>query len=291
MRIHETILGINKRNIKYIYEYNERKDYSLADDKLISKKLLQEHGFPTPKLLGEFAHFFELHSIPRSLAKNSDFVIKPSRGMGGAGILVFDRYENGKWITGSGEEYDDEAIYQHSSMILSGVFSLDSTIDVVMVEEKIQIDDLFTRIAYQGIPDIRVIVFNGEPVMAMLRIPTKKSKGKANLHMGGIGVGIRMSDGITYISDTYRKGVEINPDNGERVVGIKIPHWDKIKKLSSEIQKIVPLGYMGLDWVIDKRYGPQILEMNVRPGLEIQNINGIGLHGELQNIKEHNESN
>jgi len=290
MRIHETILGLNKRNIRYIYEYNERKYYKLADDKLISKKLLEEHGIPTPKLLGEFAHYFQLTHVAKSLNKNADFVIKPSRGMGGAGILVFDKYDNGKWITTSGDEYDHDAIYQHSSMILSGVFSLDSTIDVVMIEEKILIDDLFTRIAYQGIPDIRVIVFKGEPVMAMLRIPTKKSGGKANLHMGGIGVGIRMNDGVTYISDSYRKGVEINPDNGERVVGIKIPHWERILKLSSEIQKIVPLGYMGLDWVIDKRYGPQILEMNVRPGLEIQNINGMGLHGVLHNIKENNEN-
>jgi D-alanine-D-alanine ligase-like ATP-grasp enzyme len=37
------------------------------------------------------------------------------------------------------------------------------------------------------------------------------------------------------------------------------------------------MGYMGIDFVIDKRYGPQILECNVRPGLEIQNINDKGL--------------
>jgi len=41
------------------------------------------------------------------------------------------------------------------------------------------------------------------------------------------------------------------------------------------------LGYMGIDFVIDERYGPQILEVNVRPGLEIQNINGAGLRKAL----------
>ncbi len=286
MKTEQSVLGINNRNISYIYEYNERKYYQQADDKLLSKRILEKNGFPTPKLLFEFEHFFELPYITKALKGKSDFVIKPARGMGGVGIVVFDKYENEKWLTVSGDTMDSDQLYQHSAMILSGVFSLDGTQDAVMVEERIEVDDLFKKISYKGIPDIRVIVFQNQPVMAMLRIPTKKSKGKANLHMGGIGVGINLKDGKTFVASTYPKGVEYNPDNGEKVVDIQIPYWELIMEISSKVQKIIPLGYMGIDWVIDKRFGPQILELNVRPGLEIQNINGIGLQKVLQKIKE-----
>lgn len=286
MKSFENILGLNKRNVSYIYEHNERQYYQLADDKLLSKNLLEKHGFPTPKLLFEFEHFFELPYITKALKDKSDFVIKPTHGRGGGGILVFDKYLDNSWLTISGEELSAEDVYQHCAMILSGVYSLDGSQDVVMVEERIVVDELFSKISYKGIPDIRVIVFKKEPVMAMLRIPTKKSKGKANLHMGGIAAGIGLKDGITFVADSYHKGVKENPDNGEKIVGLKIPYWDVIMELSAKIQDIVPLGYMGIDWVIDKRYGPQILELNVRPGLEIQNVNGIGLNSKLRDVED-----
>jgi len=47
----------------------------------------------------------------------------------------------------------------------------------------------------------------------------------------------------------------------------------------------VPLNYVGVDIVIDETDGPLILEINARPGLEIQNINGFGLGAALENIR------
>jgi len=41
-----------------------------------------------------------------------------------------------------------------------------------------------------GLPDIRVIVYNRIPIVAMLRIPSKYSDGKANLHLGAYAAGI-----------------------------------------------------------------------------------------------------
>jgi glutathione synthase/RimK-type ligase-like ATP-grasp enzyme len=121
--------------------------------------------------------------------------------------------------------------------------------------------------------------------MAMLRLPTEKSKGRANLHAGGIGAGINMTDGITFINSRYPKSVEFSPDNGRRLVGVKIPFWNEIISISRQVAGIVPLVYMGIDFVLDQRYGPQILELNVRPGLEIQNINGEGLRDRLNQLE------
>jgi len=277
-------MGMNRRNIEFIYKHNKRQYYKMADDKLISKKILSEAGFPTPKLIKTYEYYFELSTIATDLAGIGEFALKPAHGMGGGGIIVFEHFGDGEWFTTSGENFSAEKLYQHGAMILSGVFSLDNSSDVVMIEEKILLDELFEQITFQGIPDIRVIVFKQEPLLAMLRIPTKKSKGKANLHAGGIGLGIDVTNGITFNNPDYKNGFEYNPDTGEKLTGLQIPHWDRILEMSRQIQDIVPLGYMGIDYVIDRRYGPQILELNVRPGLEIQNVNGIGLNSVLSRI-------
>jgi hypothetical protein len=68
----------------------------------------------------------------------------------------------------------------------------------------------------KGIPDIRVIVFNHVPVMAMLRLPTKESDGKANLQHGALGLGIDLSNGTTTTAvqgiGQYAKSIEYAPD-------------------------------------------------------------------------------
>ena len=289
MKSGSSVLGINRRNIEYIYRYNDRKYYRLADDKLLSKKVLSEAGFPTPKLLFAYEHFYQLNTLREDLQTCNEFALKPARGMGGGGILIFENRQGENWLTTSGRTYTPSQLFHHCSMILSGVFSLDNATDAVLIEEKIHLDELLERITYKGIPDIRVIVFKKVPVMAMLRLPTKKSEGKANLHSGGIGLGIDLQTGITKASPYYKKAQSVNPDTGQQLTGLQIPYWQEIMQMSARIQDIIPLGYMGIDYVIDKRFGPQILEINVRPGLEIQNINGIGLADILENLDRNSQ--
>ena len=277
-----SVLGMNERNIRYIYPYNDRKHYQLADDKLLTKKILGKAEIPTPRLINYYEHYFQLENLSKDLKNKSNFVIKPARSMGGGGIILFENYADGYWHTITGVKYDPHLIRHHTAMILGGVFSLDNERDVVIVEEKIQLHDELKRISSRGIPDIRVIVFNKQPLMAMLRLPTKKSGGKANLHAGGIAVGIKMQSGHTFVNPNYDKSPEIHPDNGENLCDFQIPFWKDIIKISEKIVEIVPLGYMGIDFVIDQRHGPLVLELNVRPGLEIQNVNGRGLRKILQ---------
>jgi D-alanine-D-alanine ligase-like ATP-grasp enzyme len=44
----------------------------------------------------------------------------------------------------------------------------------------------------------------------------------------------------------------------------------------------VPLGYAGIDVCLDERRGPVVIEVNARPGIEIQNALQKGLVPELQ---------
>ncbi|NOY58667.1 MAG: alpha-L-glutamate ligase-like protein [Calditrichaeota bacterium] len=286
MEKYSAILGINERNINYVFHYNERKYYPMADDKVLTKQILQQANIPTPKLLYLYEYFYQLNHFTDDLKERSEFVVKPARSMGGGGILIFDRYEEEQWITSSDEAFNAEELYEHAAQILSGVYSLDNTGDTVMVEEKIQLHELFRDITYQGIPDIRVIVLKHHPVMAMLRIPTRMSQGRANLHAGGIGVGIDLQSGVTTTCRIHKQVLAENPDLEKKLSGLQIPDWDMILDIAGHVQDHIPLGYLGIDFVIDQRYGPQILELNVRPGLEIQNINGTGLKEALENIEE-----
>ena len=52
----------------------------------------------------------------------------------------------------------------------------------MIIEKKIILTKEIELFATYGLPDIRVIAYNKVPVMAMLRIPTKESDGKANIH-------------------------------------------------------------------------------------------------------------
>ncbi len=56
-----------------------------------------------------------------------------------------------------------------------------------------------------------------------------------------------------------------------------MPSWDGVKDVARRAAAAVPLGYLGCDVVVDEHRGPLILEINARPGLEIQNVHGYGL--------------
>ena len=50
------------------------------------------------------------------------------------------------------------------------------------------------------------------------------------------------------------------------------------------------LGYQGVDIVLDKDMGPLILELNARPGLNIQIANRAGLLLRLEAVERHRDS-
>ena len=142
------------------------------------------------------------------------------------------------------------------------------------------------RISYRGVPDIRLIVYRGFPLMAMIRLPTHLSDGRANLHQGAVGVGIDVSSGETLMGVQEDRRIEEHPDTGQALSGIVIPYWEKILEMAARCFEMTRLGYLGVDIVVDRDLGPLILELNARPGLAIQIANGIGLRHRLRAIEE-----
>lgn len=282
----EQILGLNARNLLYIRPSNARGAVKLADDKLKSKKLLRKAGVPTARTYGIVRSYKELNNFNWSKLPDS-FALKPNRGSGGDGIIVvFGRKKNKTWVRADGSEITIKDFKNHIRNILDGNFSLFNIPDIAFFEQRIQILKLFKQYAYRGIPDIRVIVYEKVPIMAMLRLPTRASHGKANLQQGGIGVGIDIGTGTTTTSILGKnKIIEYVPGTRLLLSGIKIPYWQDILKLAVKAQVISNLGYLGADIAIDRETGPVFFELNARPGLSIQIANLDSLKDRLERIK------
>ena len=283
------ILGMNARNLRFIRPNNLRRAKKLADDKLLSKKVLEKADLPVPRLLAKVQSFEELENFDWGILPES-FVLKPNRGFGGEGILVvYGKKKNleNTWIKADGSVVTVEDIKNHLRNILDGSFSLAGVPDVAFFEERLKLLKLFKPYAYKGIPDIRIIVYNKVPVMAMLRLPTRESDGKANLQQGAIGVGIDMATGVTTTS-VLGKGKMIDYIPGTRLLlsGIKIPYWKDMLRMAVRAQEVSGLGFLGADVAIDRDRGPVFLELNARPGLSIQIANTDGLLGRLRRVED-----
>ena len=279
------VLSINRRNSDLIMRYNPRHLFPLVDDKLKTKKMALKNDIAVPQLLGIVEIHHQIKQLGCFLEKQNDFVIKPAKGSGGNGILVVSGRNGKNYCKAGGDLIHLDHLAHHVSNILSGMYSLGGLKDRAIIEYRVKFDPLFASISYQGVPDIRVIVFKGIPVAAMLRLPTRESEGKANLHQGAMGVGIDITSGRS-CGGVYREQFcSIHPDTGESIDNIQIPHWSDILHLAAKCSDTVGLGYIGVDIVLDQELGPLMLELNARPGLNIQIANRAGLLKMIEQVE------
>lgn len=280
------ILGMNSRNLDYIFKENKRVYYANVDDKLLTKKLALEADIPVPKLYGVIEYQEQLKHLPELLEKHKSFVIKPAMGSGGGGIMVIKNRNPSYFIKPNGKTVSLGDVRYHISNILAGLYALGGLRDKAIIESRVRNADVFKDLAYQGVPDIRLVIYKGVPAMAMLRLPTHESDGRANLHSGGIGVGICLATGITSHGVLHNTFVEQHSDSAAPLTGFQIPDWDNILTMAVKAGEMVNMGYVGVDIVLDKTKGPMLLEINARPGISIQIANRAGLKARLDTIIE-----
>lgn len=280
------VIGMNQRNAEFVLRYNPRQLYPRVDDKLITKRLAKEAGIDVPPLYGVIEIERQVRELPQRVNHYEEFVIKPARGAGGEGIVVIDGHEAGGYRKASGAVLTENELRHHASSILSGMYSLGGQPDKVMIEYRVHFDPVFDDYCYQGVPDVRILVFLGVPVMAMVRLPTRQSDGRANLHQGAIGAGIDIATGRTQSAVRYNEIVKHHPDTGRSMAGIRIPHWHRLLELASRCHSLTGLGYQGADFVLDRDKGPLLLELNARPGLNVQIANHTGLLPRLREVEK-----
>lgn len=276
------ILGLNARNLLYIKPFNPRKAVALADDKLKTKAFLQARGVPVAKIYGRIEDHQQLRAFDFNQLPD-ECVLKPNYGFGGGGIIVLKGRKDGQFLQQGKRPISDQELREHIEDILDGKYSVNGLPDSAFFEKILVSDSCFAPFRPAGLPDIRLVVFNLVPVMAMLRIPTVESKGKANVHMGGIGIGIDVARGVTTHATQYNKRIDELPHGGSPS-GIQIPGWEELLLIASKIQYVTNIGYLAVDLTIDEEQGPVLLEVNARAGLMVQVANLAPLRSRLQRV-------
>lgn len=280
------LLGINERNASYTLSCNPRRFFPLVDDKLQTKRLCEEAGIPTAKLLATARSVGDLSKMMKQLESYDDFVLKPARGAMGNGIVVIVAREGELVQKPGGDWLTDDQLRYHASGILSGLYALGGQPDTAFVEERLDVHPELAAICQGGVPDYRVIIYRGVPVMAMARLPTTESGGRANLHHGAVGIGIDLATGRSTHAVIRSTPTREHPDTLELVVGRAIPDFDRALGIAVAATDLTGLGYVGADVVVDATRGPVILELNARPGLAIQIANRSGLRHRLVAVDE-----
>lgn len=287
-RLHRSgVVGMNKRNLDLVAALNPRHLYPRVDDKLQTKLLAGQAGIAIPRLYGVARYQQHVNQLPGFLRSFPSFAIKPSKGSGGKGILVIVGHDGEHWTKGSGETLGELDLSRHVSNILSGLYSLGGLPDVAMIEELVNFSDAFEGFSFQGVPDVRVIVYKGYPVLSMMRLSTRESDGKANLHQGAVGVGINITTGAALRAVQHGRPLTEHPDTGRRLSELRVPEWPTVVHLAASCYEMTEMGYLGADIVLDKEKGPLVLELNARPGLAIQVANGHGMRPRLELIDDH----
>jgi len=269
-RLRREALGLNRRNGELLLRVNPAPWVALVDNKVRTKAVLAAHAIPVPATFGVYTATRELGALLAEVARRQEFVVKPARGAGGEGIVVVVGRQADRFVTAGGALLSTADLLSRAADILAGAFALSQTRDDVVLEERLVAERTLAAFTPGGVADVRVVVFHGVPVMAMARLPTRQSAGRANLHVGGIGVGLDLGTGGATHAIRWDKPVTVHPDTGESLASLRIPAWREIVRIAAASYDAVPLGYCGIDIVVDARRGPVVLELNARPGLAIQ---------------------
>ena len=271
-----TVMSMNRRN-RLIKEYNPT-HLNPELDKASMKRAFHGTGVPTPETYALVESPSDLETAAEIIDSRDEFVIKPDSGYGGEGIIVVTgRGEDGNFETSKGVKTPNQLL-AHVRSITEGQYDPMGLEGVAVIEGLIHPDDHLLSIAGQGVPDIRVIVFKGFPIMAMTRLPTEESDGAANLHMGAVGIGLDVANGQALGGyQSTNKWFDEHPDTGVDLESFAIPNWEEVLSTAVKAAEVSRLGYTGADIVIDEEEGPMVLEINARPGLGIQNSTFDGL--------------
>lgn len=278
------VMGINKRNVELIKPQSDRKLLAQVDDKLVTKEILKNANIKTAEIYDVCKSFFDIQRFLDNVNKKRSFVLKPSRGYGGNGIEIIRDVEDENWKMSGERIWEKNKQEDYLREILFGIYSMGDKADTAFAEELITPHEAIGVFSNDGLPDIRVIVHKGIPVASMIRVPTKKSKGKANLHSGGFAAAVDIATGDIQDGWFKNKRIKRHPETGETLSDHSIPYWEEILSISKKLIDYFELPYIGVDFTVDRFKGPLILELNARPGLEIQNVIGKGITDLLDGV-------
>jgi len=279
------VLGMNARNQLYV-PLNSSFSKSICHSKYATKVLLLNEGIPTPEVYGILTSIEDVNDFNWPHLEK-DFVIKPTNGHAGKGVMAFKKKLKKYWVDVVGNRWTQEEIKLHCFDILEGQYSSHGSSPKVIIEERIIPHSTLMKYSYKGTPDLRVVVFNSIPVMAYLRLPTKESEGRANQSQGALGVGIDIGTGLTTHAAAHKTQlIKYLPGTKIELSNIQVPFWKKTLLTAVKAANAAKLTYGGVDLFLHQEKGPLVVELNYRPGLSIQVANQAGLRKHLERVSD-----
>jgi alpha-L-glutamate ligase-like protein len=278
------VLGLNGRNMNILIRWNPKPLYRLVDDKLATKELCAAAGLAVPQTFAVVDHPVQVRRLDRLIGSHEEFVVKPVRGAGGRGVIIVAARRGEDYLAVGGRAISPEELRYHLLEILGGNYSIGGRADRAMIEQRIIGHPVIAAMSAGGTADVRIVLYRAQPVMAMLRLPTAASAGRANLHQGGLGVGLDLCSGAGVAAVWNGRIVDRHVDSGLPIRDIAVPAWADILAAARKLAAVIGLGYLGVDIVLDGQARPIVLEANGRPGLSIQLANRNGLLRKIEEV-------
>ncbi|GAA2772407.1 sugar-transfer associated ATP-grasp domain-containing protein [Streptomyces showdoensis] len=280
----DPVMGMNLRNAR-ISRQNSTAAIRLVNDKYATKEALAAVGAPTSPTLAVLRSRREIAGLDWDALPGS-WALKPNQSLGGNGILLAFGRRRAHWTSSSGKRITRALVADQLRRIVDGEFSPRPS-DWALFEPLIRAHPGLARLSHQGLPDIRVICERDRPQLAMLRLPTRFSGGRANLHQKAIGAAVDLPTGRITHALVGKESTDTHPDTGALLIGATVPHWPEVLDAARRCAGATGLRYLGADIVVDADRGPLVLEVNARPGLQIQNVTGRGLIAAVETPRSH----
>lgn len=244
----------------------------LCEDKQLMYAVNKGLGIRQPKtlffirggrMLSEELNPLDLSACREILAasKADKIFVKPTFGVGGKGIQVFNRRENGFSDPLSGERLDAEFLFGLAA-------------EEYVVQEGVRQHPGMNEFYPHAVNTFRVITRceNGRADI-VLTLSRMGCGGRQvdNASSGGVYVKINALTGelgAEAIADT-RETFTAHPDTHRIFAGSRIPMWDQVREFAISVaEKYAPIKYVGWDVALSEE-GPLLIEGNNGPSIEI----------------------
>lgn len=236
--------GINNKIIKdyndmsYAYKFEDKALFN----KLFDKYMNREWIYLKEATIGDFKKY---------LKGKKEVIVKPLSLSCGKGVEKIDV-----------SNINPEELYNH-------LIETDQTlVEDVAIQNKV-INDIYPK----SVNTLRIVTLNKVVVAALLRIGNHGNV-VDNFNHGGMVTTINIETGEIEFPAIDKSGnvYEIHPETNVKIVGTKIPMWDKVKKLCIEACDVVPqLGYVGWDVCLGEKK-PFLIEGNDFPGHDLYQL-------------------
>ncbi len=263
----------------YLFFPKSFKEYGIvSDDKELTYRVLDSYHINQPVMLLQYKNEL-FYDVDKNIISNEDadaiikqsaakkLFLKPTKGLGGRGILVFNKEK----------DFIDKERNSLSSEFIS--HALSKADDYILQEGLSQHEEL-NNIYPKSVNTFRVMTSLKDGKATILFSMLRMGQGGNQLDNASLmGLVCKINPengkfdniGYTGLGKTLAK----HPDTGFVFDGYVFPYWDDIKKfVISASQKIDSIGFIGWDIAFTDQ-GPAVIEINAGAGLEfLQDCHG-----------------